>query len=319
MSKAIESLSDIFYGLLQQHERMDRIAISKMVKGPASLLALGLGVYLTGRVLWGVIGLAIAWALVLFCIDLRNGALILKGYPQTREKVSKPGKVASLRPLWGSIPLRRLLWLSLPLGFAAMLVSFNSSLPSYFIERYLGEEQLGIFSALIYFLMAGGMVVNALAESAFARLAIYYESGNGEAFRSLLLKLVGIGLLLGVPGILVALVAGRQILTLVYTPKYAEHATLFIWVMVVAAFSYMSAFLMNGMTAVRYFKAQIPLFSLVTVILALSCFWLIPAAGLQGAVMVIFIGVIARSIGSLVIVSHALRQPHVKPVTWAAG
>ena len=33
MAKAFESISDVFYGLLQQHERMDRIAKSKMIKG----------------------------------------------------------------------------------------------------------------------------------------------------------------------------------------------------------------------------------------------------------------------------------------------
>jgi O-antigen/teichoic acid export membrane protein len=40
LSKAFESLSDVVYGLLQFHERMDRIALSMMIKGPLSLAAL---------------------------------------------------------------------------------------------------------------------------------------------------------------------------------------------------------------------------------------------------------------------------------------
>ena len=41
LAKAIESVSDVFYGSLQQHERMDRIAISMILKGIVSLAALG--------------------------------------------------------------------------------------------------------------------------------------------------------------------------------------------------------------------------------------------------------------------------------------
>ncbi len=37
LAKAFESVSDVFYGLLQQAERMDRIAISMMLKGPLTV------------------------------------------------------------------------------------------------------------------------------------------------------------------------------------------------------------------------------------------------------------------------------------------
>ena len=61
LAKAFEALSDIFYGLLQHHEQMDRIAISMMIKGALSLLALAGGVYLTGSLVWGVVGMAGVW------------------------------------------------------------------------------------------------------------------------------------------------------------------------------------------------------------------------------------------------------------------
>src|SRR5260370_6829836 len=34
LAKGFESVSDIFYGLLQQHERIDRIALSMFIKAP---------------------------------------------------------------------------------------------------------------------------------------------------------------------------------------------------------------------------------------------------------------------------------------------
>src|SRR4051812_36814174 len=48
LAKAFEAISDAIYGLLQQRERMDRIAKSMMLKGPASLAALAIAVYASG-------------------------------------------------------------------------------------------------------------------------------------------------------------------------------------------------------------------------------------------------------------------------------
>ncbi len=203
LAKAFESVSDIFHGLIQQHERMDRIAVSLMIKGPLSLLLLGLGVYLSGSVVWGAAGLVIAWAVVLVACDIRNGTLILNQVPQIRLR-------------WKTVT--QLVWLCLPLGLVKMLLSLNTNIPRYFIEEYLGQRQLGIFAALAYLMVAGNMVIFALGESASPRLAKYYAAQNITAFRELLLKLVGLAALIGGAAIVVAQVVGKEVLTLLYRP-----------------------------------------------------------------------------------------------------
>jgi O-antigen/teichoic acid export membrane protein len=300
LAKAVESVSDVFYGILQQHERMDRIALSMMIKGPLSLLLLGIGVYLTGKVLWGVVGLAVAWSLVLVAYDIRSGALMLSS-------IANPIATA-LRPRWQLKTLRKLVWVALPLGFVMMLLSLNTNIPNYLIERYLGERELGVFAAIAYLMVAGSMVVSALGESASPRLAKYYEAGNSAAFGTLLLKMVGISVLLGGAGVLVAAVGGRQLLTLIYRPEYAEHADLFVWLMVVAGIGYVSSFLGCGMTAARYFGIQMPLFALVTTITAIAGLWLIPTKGLQGAAIALLIAAIVRACMSLGVIFYALHH-----------
>jgi O-antigen/teichoic acid export membrane protein len=293
LSKAVDSISDVFYGLIQQHERMDRIAISLMLKGPLSLLLLGTGVYISGGLFWGVVGLIFAWAMVLVSWDIPSGVLILKHRPQAR---------------WDLKTLVKLTWLSLPLGLVMMLISLNTNIPRYFIEAYLGERELGIFSALAYLMVAGGMVVGALGQSASPRLAKYYAAGNSLDFRTLLLKLVGISVLLGGTVVLVALVAGRQILTLLYRPEYAEQTNLFIWLMVAAGIGYVSSFLGYGMTAARYFRIQMPLFAVVTGISAIACLWLLPKFGLLGAAFALILAAIVQTGISLGVIVHALQK-----------
>ena len=315
LAKAFESISDVFYGLIQQHERMDRIAIALMIKGPLSLLLLGIGVSLTGSVVGGAIGLAVAWGLVLFGWDLRNGRLILKNSSQGRDREdllvadadAEPANSQNpLYPRWEVKTLAKLVWLALPLGLVMMLISLNTNIPRYFLERYLGERELGIFSAISYLMVAGNMVVSALAQSASPRLAKYYAAGNSTAFRTLLFKLVGVGLMLGAGGVFVAVVAGRQILTLLYKPEYGERADLFAWLMVVAGISYVSSFLGYGMTAARYFQVQMPLFALVTGASGLACLWLIPTMGVQGAVIALIVGAIVQAVFSFAVIAYAV-------------
>jgi O-antigen/teichoic acid export membrane protein len=295
LAKGVESISDIFYGLIQQHERMDRIAISLIIKGLLSLLLLTIGIYVSGNILWGVAGFMIAWAIVLVSYDIPNGVLILKDKSE-------------IKPRWCMKTLVKLVSLCLPLGFVMMLISLNANVPRYFIDKYLGERELGIFAATAYLMVMGTMVVSALGESASPRLAKYYFLGDAIAFRNLLLKLVGIAFLLGMTGVLGSFFAGRQILTLLYRPEYAKQTNLFVCLMIAAGIGYMSSFLGYGMTAARYFRVQIPLFIIVTSVLAIGCFELIPVKGLLGAAISLIAGAIVQAIISFGVIFHALHK-----------
>lgn len=310
VAKSFESISDVFHGLIQQHERMDRIGISLMIKGPISLLMLAIGVHLTNSVWGGVVGLIIAWACVLMIYDIRTSALILTTAPIIfqREVANKNLNWVEIKPRWHRKTLINLVWLTLPLGFVMMLVSLNTNIPRYFIELYLGERELGIFAALAYLMVAGKIVVTALAQSASPRLAKYYSVGNIIAFRRLLFQLIGIAIVLGGAGVLVSLVAGKEILTIVYKPEYAKHTTLFMWLMIAAAVDYVFAFLGYGMMAVQYFRIQIPLLALVSLTSAICSFLLIPKIGMQGAAIAQFLATVVATASSIGVIFHALHK-----------
>lgn len=303
LSKSVEAISEAFYGLFMKHERLDRVAKSKLMKGPLTLLGLSLGFYLTGSVVWGVLGLATARAAVLLGYDLRNAISALRHAP-TLDSNGRPDN--RLRPYWNRAILKRLMWLALPLGFVQMLISLNINIPRYFIEGHLGAYQLGIFAAIAAFQKTATTVVQALGHSASPRLAKYYAAIDAEAFRRLTVKLIGLGVLLGCTGVLIALIAGRQILTLMYGPEYAL-PTLFALVMFAAGIDYVAAMLLYAVTSARYFKIQMPLHLLSSGGIALACFWFVPLAGLEGAAIALAIGNLIRASGCLVAVLYAQR------------
>lgn len=285
IAKTIESLSDIFYGLLQQHERMDRVAMSMIIKGPLSLVMLSAVFYLTKNVLWGSVGLAAAWALVLVSYDLRSGKMVLRMAQQAEPGAPKGNP--SLNPRWHPRTLARLAWLSLPLGVVMLLYSLNSSIPLYFVERYLGERQLGVFSAVAYFTTAGALVMSALGQSASPRLADHYASGRQRAFGALVLRLVVIGVVMGAAGLLVARFGGERILTVIYRAEYARHTDILCWLMVAAGFTYVASMLGYAATARRRLHLQPVAAFAVAAVSAVACCALVPVYGLQGAAVAV--------------------------------
>lgn len=293
LAKCFEAVSDIFYGLLQQRERMNRIARSMIARGLLSLMLLYVVVYLTGSVLWGVIVIAAAWTLVLVGYDLRSGRLVLGEMP---------------RPRWEAGTLGRLALVSLPLGVSGVLVSLNANIPRYLVEHYLGERELGIFAAMIYPVLAGSTVVGALGQSASPRLARYYADGDFRAFQTLLVKLVGIGAMLGAVGLLVAAVAGRKILTFIYTLEYAEHLSVFLLLMVGASITYVASSLGYGLVAARCLRSQVALVAVAVGVTLGASILLVPWIGLLGAAAAFTLGIFFQLVGSAGILAYAVRK-----------
>ena len=310
LSKAFEAVSDVLFGLLQQRERMDRIAISLIVKGVFSVVALGVMYQVTGSLVWGLASLTVVWAAVLVGYDVPNTRLMLRT-PDTGLAdlhFDTPVVDQAFRPHWDKRILINLARLALPLGFVMLLVSLNVNIPRYFLEHYRGERELGIFAALAYMMVAGRTVMFALGWAASPRLATYYATRDLRSFRNLLVKLSGIGLLLGTSAVLVVVVAGRTILTLLYGPEYAEHVDLFIWLTVAAGIGYVASLVGYGITAAQYFKSQLCLFVLIAIATVLASVLLIPSQGLQGAAMTLLVAALIELFGSVPIILYAMHK-----------
>jgi O-antigen/teichoic acid export membrane protein len=340
VAKAFESISDVCYGFIQQNEQMDRIAHSMMFKGILSLILMSLGVYISGGVLWGTVGLAVAWGIVLISFDLPNtSGFLLKYLPLKPVRSPETTPVMIIKPHWSernlyrlarlSLPLglakilfyskltvprsrwdfktlAKLAWLSLPLGFVMMLISLNLNVPRYFIQNYLGEKTLGIFGALSYLMVVGNIVISALAESSSARLASYYAAAERRKFTVLLLQLTIIFGGFGIGCVLFAWIGGKQFLTLIYRPEYAQQQELFLLLAIAAGIGYVSSGLGYAMTAARYFRVQIPLFIAVTATSALGCLWLIPKLGMKGAALALIMAAVVQLLLNSSVIAHAM-------------
>lgn len=315
IAQAIEMLSDLYWARMQFNDHMDRIATSMIARGVLGLAALGAGVLLTHSVVWGAVGLMVARAAILIGYDIRKQTqLAPQGTAEKETLEAIQGGYAALQPHWTAPAQLDLLRTAITLGVIAMLVSLLPNMPRYFIAHSLGERALGIFTATAFLVSTGNLIITAMGTAAFVRLAKHYGAGEKSHFNSLLLKLLGIGGVLGVGGVIFAALFGHLLLQILYRPEYAEHTDLLVVMMVSGAIGYIGTLLGSAVTAARFFKAQIPVLATAVGAAALSSWILVGSQGLLGAAYAAVITSAVLCLGQAIVVFFALRKMNAPAV-----
>ena len=180
VAKSVESFTDVIAGLLQKHERLDQVAISMMLKGITSVAAFFARVLLLAQC-----------GICLGC-DGRNMELCLL-CPTTSELPGNFLQAGERYFTWNRAALVKLTKLAAPVGIVMGLVSLNANIPRYAVEHYRGSGELGVFAALAYLVVVVNLIVNALGQSAIARLSRSFAEGNLQNFRTVLERMSIVG------------------------------------------------------------------------------------------------------------------------------
>lgn len=287
VAQSAENVSDAFYGALQRHERMSRIALSMMGRAGISVAAMGAALWITGGIVAATMALAAARIAALLLFDIHTG-----------EPLARTGRTEQLA----------ILRTALPLGLVLMLVTLNTNLPRYAIEQKLGTRELGVFAGVASFLAGGNTVVNALGQSATPRLARFFAAGDRRGFRRLTVRLTALSVGLGACGVAGALVLGAPLLRILYRPEFAQYAGLLAAVMAASIPIYVAGTLGYVITSVRAFDAQLPLSCVVTASCAAASWLLVPHLGLAGAPVALAIAAGVQAAGELTILARAFRR-----------
>lgn len=313
LGELLKSVSDVLHALMQQRERMDRIAISLMVRGPATLALLVLGVWATESLVWGTLAFPLVAAAMLFGYDLPNGSRIIGSSAGARGDLRRPAcrdnarpDDASLRPRWHARTMLRLAWLTLPLGIVLTLVALGTSVPRFMVDHYLGRRALGLFVSILYLGVVGTRVVSAVGQSAGPRLAKYHAAGDSAAYCRLLGKLLVAVAAGGTGMVLLAAVAGGPILGLLYDADYTAHLELAVYLMLVAAVTYLTIPLGIAVEAMRRFKTHMVIRGTGVVVLLGLLPGLIQSHGLWGAATAMLLSSGISVLGCAVMILRSL-------------
>jgi O-antigen/teichoic acid export membrane protein len=276
---AIVEVREVFLATMQKSERMDYIARSRLLADPSALVLFVVLFWSTRSLPWSALGFIVARLAVWIVHDRPiNGRLL------ARQAALHPAVASSVAPCWEWTRLWRLALLAAPLGLVAWFGTLFASVPRLMLEKFVGAEEVGYFAAISSLLVLGNMLTNAMGQTVVPRLAKHYDQDR-RAFLILLGKLVGLALAVGTAGILVAVLFGRPVLSLLYTPAYAEpgKVSLLIHLMVAGCVLCLFACANVALTAARKYAVQLPLYGLAALAGVVSAYALVPRYRTIGA------------------------------------
>jgi O-antigen/teichoic acid export membrane protein len=308
----VDCISESYYGLCQCDERMDRIARSVLFRSMLCLLLFGLCLYFTHSLVWSTGGLLVGRAFILLIYDasLKTFAIsetaLSRVATHTRPRLNT--LLDRLRPQWNPRLQLSMAGAAAPIGALSLITSLNINIPRYVIERYLGLRELGIYSALNYLPQAGLMIATALGFATFARLSRMYATGDVAGIHRLVLKTAGLAAGLGVVGFVVVLGAGRQLLTILYRPEYANRSDVLLWLVAVAAVACLATCFGCATTAMSQYGRSLLVTLIVSVVSTAASFIFIPRFGLCGAGCAALLSISVQFVGTAGLAYYALAR-----------
>jgi O-antigen/teichoic acid export membrane protein len=290
VTRGLDALSDLLFGLFGRHRQMDVIGKSRIIRSTLGLAVVAVVVAATQSLPLALCAMAAVWAAVLVAYEMPRAARLLGRPP---------------RPRWRIRELARLAVFSFPLGLVVGLGSVEANLPRYVIDEVLGKGRLGVFAVVAYLAVAATVVNNAIGESIAPTLANDFAAGRTRDYWRLLTRVMAGGAVLGIAVVAVVASIGERVLAVLFGAAYAE-GSLFVWVAVSSGLSLVASPLNYALTAARRFRVQMPITALAFLGVAGASFLLVPSAGLIGAAQALVVGMGVRAVLGLAALLRAV-------------
>lgn len=289
--KSVDAVSDIVYGLMQKNERMDLVSKSLIIRGITTFSAMFITFYFTRRFILSLFIMLIVSLFRFILFDIKNIRLF--------EKVEIEFNVKRII---------KLIKVSVPIALVGVIVALNPNIPRYFLQQYLGEESVGIFSALVYVSVAGNMISSALGQVMSPRLAKFYQEKKKKSFDRIIKIMLLIALIMSICAIILSVLLGEIFLTYLYTPEYIQYYGMFIIIIFWSSINYISSIIGYALTSVRYFKQQTYIQFITLIVMITSCYVFIPKFEILGAVISGIITAIIQLLLGLIFLAFARKQ-----------
>ena len=296
ISQSVAEIRLYFSSNLQKFERLDLSTLSQIYEGLLTLLLFGLLFWFTHYLSLAILGTIVSRVLILLMYDMPVSAKVLSAHPVT---------FRGYRPQWEWSRLRTLFRQSLPLAIVAGMASVFQNIPRLFMDHTLGRKAVGYFTAMSLLLIAFTMVHTAMGNSALPRLSRYFAE-NRKAFIRLFVRLNSWVVGLGIGFLTVIVLFGKPILSLLFTPEYAQYKDVF--VMLAVSSCVFSIFSVSnwGLNATRQFAVQVPIYIGTAIVCGISSWLLIPQYGLMGGAYAFIISYLFGTITCLFFVVKAI-------------
>ena len=293
--KAIESLADVFHGILQRKWRFELIGRSYIYRGFTLLITFTLIYKLFGQLWIALLSMAVLTTLVFTLYDWRQVCRFTE---------------ISFRTSWEKIV--NLTRDCLPLMLYSLLLASITSTARFFIERYHGEEALGYYGSIATIAVIVQSTVSLIFTPLNGLLSDSYARGDHRAIVRLSARVLL--LLTAVTGVamLAARLLGRFVLVLLFGEDIAPYVWLLYPTILASCLTGLVWYLAMLLTIMRSMKSLvIGATAGFTVCLALSL-TVIPQSACHGANLATIVALVVLS-AVYAVAAHRKIRPNRGP------
>jgi O-antigen/teichoic acid export membrane protein len=268
-AKVFESISNLAYGAFQQAGRMDLVAVSFALRGSVTLVAFISLLLLGADTATALMAQLVVWAVVGLFLD----------YP----RASRLAAGALVFPRWSVRESWRLLRHSAPLGGGLLANSLQMTVTRLLVDRFLGLDALGLFTAVAYFQQAGVTASNSISNAIVNRLARLSRDDQRPKLRRILTWLLLVFVLIGAAGMAVCYYFGDVILIVLFGKSYLSAAPLLFVISIIVSLRMISTLPQSLLFAEQRYKEFLG-FQLASLALTAALgYYMIPLYGILGA------------------------------------
>ena len=197
--KALEAISEVFYGILQKNDRLEIVGKSFFMKALFSVILFFIIDYITKNMITSTISIILVNIIILIVFDFKN---VLK-FVDLKTKVKKENILKIFKS-----------------GFFTFAISFLGvyilNAPKYAIDSFLAENYQTIFGIIVMPATVIGLVAQFLIHPYLNKIVELYKNRDLKNLNKLILKLIFMIVAFGIISSLLAYFLGPEVLGLVY-------------------------------------------------------------------------------------------------------
>ncbi|WP_044557182.1 MATE family efflux transporter [Halobacteriovorax marinus] len=294
--KLFDAISDLNQGVFQKVERLDKSAYSLIIATVLSVSISSLSLYYFKSLLLFLLSLALVKLIV----------IVVEFFMMSELGINISFKEVLRQPFL-ECRQKKIILSSVPLGITACLVSLNSNIPRYLIDKFLGASHLGVYVGIGYFLVGAAVITVAVKQAVISRLAELWHT-NTDKFVSFVLTLCFLSVFVGFVAIVLSITFGDMVLKVIYDDSFVGNSNLVALMFSAATLMAVYSFVNASLTVMRVLKPQ-AFISMISIFLSFSVgVILIPKFGIIGAGVSVNIGSFVFSLSSVVIFYKNLQR-----------
>lgn len=287
MVKVVEAVADAYYGIMQSNKKLyvsGRIMAAKYLLASTIFVLVDL---LTKDLLLSCIGFSFVMVFFLLVIDIPYTYKLdssIKGYlfskPVAKETIS-------------------IITVLSPILIVTLLAMLSLNIPRYFLDIH-HQSELGYFGILAMPVTLVVLIMSFILQPNVVELAHFYQDKNLKLFKSFILKVCKITLLIGLVLLVLTALIGVPVLNLVFGVSFDGYYIPLLVIVAAATVNGLVGITINILVIMRIFLSQAVILLLTNILLVIFAAITIPDTGLYGAVM-LFLGVNIVQLAALAI------------------